>query len=500
MNKFDLNKYRIKFDSVFDDEELKTLFRKHLEKEVNTEPLDFIEEVERFKNSEEKERMKKIEEINETYIKSKSKKEINLSGETKEEFFEWLSNNKDQEKLIEAFDKLVGYIKSELEADSFKRFIRTDIVKKKLFEKRENPKVMVPRSQTMFNYQALDFQKWFITPKDINFLDYLNNTDSYDWELSKSKEKTGGNSFYNLKCKDISPNFPEGKNYGILKIQQIYNYSLEKVANVVFPLENFISGILFNIKIESLDENETKKRFENLPEILKEGKVDYTIFMDTHLFNGVHKSIQSFNMKSVSASTIKIMNQGEDVKMLTYYSKYVTEKEDDDITQKTKTFKYAEENKKEKKLKYKTPTGFQCVQLEEVAPNKTMFTLTIFAKASESESLNRIVFSGSSSSMTKDIRKKILKQLIEKKEFKKFEEFDQLDDFVQNEIHKVYMKLKKSLNEKNTEKEEMKNENNEKEEIKIENDLEKEEIKIEIDEKEDTKIENNEKEEIKNDK
>src|SRR5690606_35301672 len=84
---FDISKYRIHFQSLFEVEEMKDAFYKFCEMEHNTEPFNFVNEVDEYEKInalDASEYYPKLEKIIKTFIEAKSSQEINISAKIRE--------------------------------------------------------------------------------------------------------------------------------------------------------------------------------------------------------------------------------------------------------------------------------------------------------------------------------------------------------------------------------------------------------------------------------
>jgi hypothetical protein len=85
------------FSSIFTNEEVNKCFYNHLVEERNTESLNFIMEVENYKNEK---TIEKIKKIYEKFILEESKEEINVSSSEKRELLKVYKSLKMKKKKI----------------------------------------------------------------------------------------------------------------------------------------------------------------------------------------------------------------------------------------------------------------------------------------------------------------------------------------------------------------------------------------------------------------
>jgi hypothetical protein len=86
---FNIKDYVVKNTSIFTNEELGNEFYKHLEKELNKDPWDFLQDLNSLKDT--KNQVKEFKRIVALYIEDNSKKQLNISGEDKSLFLKHVS-------------------------------------------------------------------------------------------------------------------------------------------------------------------------------------------------------------------------------------------------------------------------------------------------------------------------------------------------------------------------------------------------------------------------
>jgi hypothetical protein len=224
MNKFKLCNKTVIFESVFNNEKMSKCFYSFLDKEKNTEPYDFILEINKVKDLiEEKCKFKKYKELCDTFIKVNSLKELNLSAQIRKDVLNFFEENKeikeeneDKKKINtieQLYEKVIFIVKSDFLNDSFPRFIRTKTCFELLYKLQNDDKVLIDYVQKQFPYSEEDFQYYMVTEKDIQFLKYLSN-ESYDFKLIKSIKEYQYNIYLSLNLIKYLPNLKLAKNAG----------------------------------------------------------------------------------------------------------------------------------------------------------------------------------------------------------------------------------------------------------------------------------------------
>jgi hypothetical protein len=147
--------YTVKYESIFENESMKEIFKNFLETEHNLEPYLFLEEVECLGHIEEKDLyLLGLIEIIHKYILDGSDNEINISNETKAPILEKLKIIKeikmeDVDKLEFKIDtilqKAVESTRGELYMDSFSRFINTTECKEFVLQSMPDDTIAVKR-------------------------------------------------------------------------------------------------------------------------------------------------------------------------------------------------------------------------------------------------------------------------------------------------------------------------------------------------------------------
>jgi hypothetical protein len=189
----ELTKYIIFFDSVFLKEDINEAFSAHLKSEYNLEPLQFIMDVEELDSQD----LSKVKKILETYIYDGSPKEINLSGKIKQRILNstkmFQDSNETEVKLEmeskKIFEEAKNSVYAVMGADSFPRFIRTEIARKVYCKYLGNKEIMSPLLAVSYHYKDDNFYECetlkHLVMNDIQFLKSM-LVDSFDWNLVDS--------------------------------------------------------------------------------------------------------------------------------------------------------------------------------------------------------------------------------------------------------------------------------------------------------------------------
>jgi hypothetical protein len=256
------------FDSIFDHQQMSKCFYAFIETEKNTEPYDFILELNKTKGIlDEEAKLKKYKELCEIFIKPNSEKELNLSAEIRKNvvnFFNELENNKNEEKLnnnnikidnnkennekndkeikvnndnkeileiieekndnkqkikiIEEFyEKVLFIVRNDILYDTYPRFIRSTKCLELLNKLQNDEKVLIDSIKKQFPYSEEDFKHHVITEKDIQFLKYLSN-ETYDFKLKKNIKEYQYNIYLSHNLVKVLPNLDFAKYAGFFII------------------------------------------------------------------------------------------------------------------------------------------------------------------------------------------------------------------------------------------------------------------------------------------
>jgi hypothetical protein len=244
MNKresFDITKYSIQFMCIFDPEfkDILISFQNFLKTEFNTEPLDCVLEINKLLDlKSDKEIILKSNEIIDTFLKNSSKREVNISGDSKNRLFTNFQGQLTEERWIleetayDIFFPVKKILMNELHADNFPRFIRTKNCLDVVSKYNGNPKVMILCSILKYPLCDKDFEKPFISQIEMNFIKDVFK-DSFVWELVTSTEVM---NTYTCNI-PLIPNSEFFKRSTPIKIECVLPFSFEKVANFFFSIE-----------------------------------------------------------------------------------------------------------------------------------------------------------------------------------------------------------------------------------------------------------------------
>jgi hypothetical protein len=134
--------------------------------------------------------IKKTVEIIEKFLVDGSTSEINVSGKLKEEIIKQYSIQKTdsfsmkfQAPPTALFKEIRKTVECELFHDSWKRFIRTPVIKSIIQKHHQNSSICSPNTTTSFNYTEEYFEHPFIFDEDFVFGDMLMK-DNFNWEVN----------------------------------------------------------------------------------------------------------------------------------------------------------------------------------------------------------------------------------------------------------------------------------------------------------------------------
>jgi hypothetical protein len=265
---FDISKYSIQYQSVFEVKEIQDSFYNHLKTEFNTEPFDCILEINSLKElKSDKEIISKCNEIVDKYLRNTSKKEVNISGDSKLRLFSKLEKQLTgdswicEESAYDIFFPVKRILFNELHADNFPRYVRTQQCADVVSSFVDNPRVMVLSSILKYPLCDKDFENPFISNIEMEFINEISK-DSFVWQSVHSSK------VMNLYTSS-TPFLPDSdffKNSKSIKMESVLPFSFEKVATFFFSLENLkkIDSELIDIKIN--EKHWTKDLKEKFPD------------------------------------------------------------------------------------------------------------------------------------------------------------------------------------------------------------------------------------------
>eukprot|EP01080_Neovahlkampfia_damariscottae_P003985 gene3985-7241_t len=199
---FDKKQVVIHFTAVFTNKKVGAAFEKFLTTEQNTDPYNFLMEVQKLKNLEkDSEKIKKIKEIIEKYVKKDSPNEVNVSETTRNFVVENFEKQQNENKWIldisseKLFSKIFYSVKEELKQDSFHRFVRTKLCDDSIKSFRRDSTVVSPYITKKFDYKDEDFTSGIVTDKDIEFAKLVCE-DSFTWDLLSTNKNQWVNAYF----------------------------------------------------------------------------------------------------------------------------------------------------------------------------------------------------------------------------------------------------------------------------------------------------------------
>jgi hypothetical protein len=461
----DKRNYSLIFNSIFFNETIQKSFLNFLSKELNREPLEFIIEVETLKKN--NKLIEKSEYIYLKYIKEYSSHEINMSTEYKNYFKDYFEKNTKNGDLEKYFEQLVFILKKELEYDNFMRFIKSKDCEKLIELNKTDDKIVFSEKIKKFPYSNLDFHTYFITEKDIEFMDHISK-DNFDLKLVYKNEKTRTNAFISTEISDFLPNISFGERAVMSKYTMIYPFSIEKTLQIQFHFNPIHVETLKYIKIENM-----KEEFEKLDENIKNyngiDNYDEKRIRNISCYQLIFDMIAMIPKQTLNCVTSFVYNPIEEE--LKYYGKLVVpEKDIEGYVNKVheKTIKI---NNKEKKIKYKSAIGFSFGSLKKLGDNKTScsnFTVLTIAK---NKKVTKFLMKMALPKMIKE-KIKIINDLndqnneIFNQDFILYKQVKDLMEYYEN-LFKKNEKLEKNEKMEFNENEKMENENKFKESEKI---------------------------------
>lgn len=201
--------YQVNFLSVFTIKDMKEGFMKHLEKESNTEPFEFLLEIEKLPNNISKESITKFHQIIDEYIVDNAEKSLNLSGIVRKKVIEISNNNKEKweikETPLEVLEQSRQTIFNDMKMDSFWRFIYSDFGYDIVIKNQDNNEVISqsPITCIMYKIKASFYGEQFsdeieLTKFASNLMDKRKMRDTYlstNWAETQKFMNTIRSSF-----------------------------------------------------------------------------------------------------------------------------------------------------------------------------------------------------------------------------------------------------------------------------------------------------------------
>jgi hypothetical protein len=193
MNKEKNLSYEINYNGILENKVLKELFLDFLNNHTKNESKnlnkskgilnkwDFINKMHKYKKKKDLEEDEMFDEIMKTYFNENSEKKFYLGEDylTKLRKTNYVEN--DEESIQEKFKKILDTLQLEFKL-LFQYFLRTNY-KTKIFEiYKEDQSILIPKKVIEKEFTDKDFQDYFITDEDFEFIKAINE-DSRNWVL-----------------------------------------------------------------------------------------------------------------------------------------------------------------------------------------------------------------------------------------------------------------------------------------------------------------------------
>lgn len=429
MNKkvFDSKKYILLKNSVFSNDDFNKCYKKYLSSLYNEESLKILDKINELKKLELNKDFDKTDEINqlvkyiiENFLNDESKYQINISSEIKSNFFKLELNV----NLLysERFKDIEECIKNDLISDTFNSFVNSKDCIKLIEEYQDDKNLVMLEIDYKFDYKIKNIEIEIITELDIKLLELIK--DDYNLELIYSKNNLYTCKFLsNIKfLTDIMPTASMIKT--IIYFDKDEKLSIKELAKLVLDIRNDYSYIT-HIDEEYID-------FDKTEEIYNNNRDDKYNFKDLEnkRENTIITHYQSWGLENISATWITsiIYNKGK----LTAYTKIPLKYKDKELKGNLKH--------KGKKIKWKSITSFQIVEIE-LINNKIKLTITIIGNIFKNKVLNDFIF--------KKAAKKIPKIYLNKVKDYKNKNIKILDSntFMIKQIENIFKQYNEKTNE-----------------------------------------------------
>ena len=178
---FDISNFIIHFSSL-KRKEINENYLEFLKEEHNTDSWDFVLKYNLLKKLNEKSKYKQendlLNEIIETFIETKSSKDLCLDPKKIEEIKEKVKNKTKNYPSFKYFQSIYQEIKMEHQLDSFKRFVTLPKMIDVLAKYQHDVDVMSPILEVLSTYENGDFESLKIESKDLNFISSLTKNSS----------------------------------------------------------------------------------------------------------------------------------------------------------------------------------------------------------------------------------------------------------------------------------------------------------------------------------
>eukprot|EP01080_Neovahlkampfia_damariscottae_P003570 gene3570-6305_t len=315
---FTLTNYTIDHQTIFEYKDIGDAFYEFLKIEINPEPWEFLQSVEKYeKLKSTKDKIKCMKEIVMTHISDKSPKLVNISGVTKRKLLNSLQPQLNEEKdtkwllnvdIDSIFEETKKIVRSEMIVDVFPRFIRSINCLHVLSRYKNNPKVLLPVIALKGSYTNEFVKGNIILDSHIEYFKKAAE-DSFDYDLLSTKTI---NTF--IGTNNYIPKVSLVDDITVYKYEGIVNYPLEHVICSLTLLRNrlkYDNDCLAVDEIEYLGYEKYNQLIQEECEVSLINKRGVAIVEMDYLYPG-----DSRYMKQSSAHTVTYNKQGDDEEYL----------------------------------------------------------------------------------------------------------------------------------------------------------------------------------------
>jgi hypothetical protein len=255
---FDLSNYIISHDTIFNYKDIGEAFYQLLKEELNPEPWEFLQAVEKYENIKPiKEKIKYLKEIYSTFIDDDSNKPVNISGITKNNFIEKITPQLSvddnwiiDEPIDEIFDEMKRIVKAEMIVDVFPRFLKCSQCSEILNKYKNNPKVLLPKLAMKNSYNNDFVTHKIILDTDIEYFKRASE-DSFDFEILSWNSSKIITTFFGVH--NYIPKVTLVDDMTVYKYDAIVPYPLEHVICSLALLNNRLK---YDEDCKAVNENE----------------------------------------------------------------------------------------------------------------------------------------------------------------------------------------------------------------------------------------------------
>ena len=256
-----MSNYVISHDTIFNYKDIGEAFYELLKDEVNPEPWEFLQDIEKYENLKStKDKIKLMKEIYDTFISEEGSKLLNLSAVTKNSFVEKIEpqlNSEDQwileQPIGDIFDEIKRIVKAEMIVDVFPRFSKSHFCLNVLEKYKNNPKVLLPKIAMKHSYNNDFVLDNIILDEDIEYFRRASE-DTFDYEILTWNSSR------------IITTFFATHNY-IPKVSLVDNIAVYKYdADLPYPLEHVVCSLsLLNNRLKYDSDFKSVKEIEFVP-------------------------------------------------------------------------------------------------------------------------------------------------------------------------------------------------------------------------------------------